>query len=741
MVVSALLEQLIPSERGLARDEYVARATAAIKDDDDGIWRYQIMSSGDDSPPRNPSDKKCSASLADPPTTTATPATRKRRKRCKASKCLASLASDFDVVTDWAFYFHCRSANREYRAKYLEDPDADGPPYLIPQALMYTILVVCVLGTALWLTLATDGRIAAPLLRTLGYDKISMGYLLFFSVIIEDIPQVVLTFLVEDYFEEEGTFNNYALVNVVASLYDTLIKLAEAFDERTDVVETGMYCKESLWAHRDKITCVVPIPILDDDRDDDDDVHPRTSLGSSPALNAIAAVAKMSPPGVSRMHLEKPSLISRRKTLLEEAREIISDTKLPRLRFLSASEDKTVRLWDTNAYRIGHIRKNCVTAFRGHSASVTCLAIVELSKEKRRLLSSSNGGNDEFRDKNHPDVGREYEGTIFLTGSSDGSAKLWNSRTVCCLRTYVTFIPKDSTDLIMITSIAHLNTASASLTSTSTSLATAELFVCGYKNGKMRMLNMIDGLCLAIFDQHVDKVHSICALKTSDGFASAGQDGTIKIWKTLISKQKIDVDYSSTSFEEEMPSLSISSSSLDEGIGLNAPSLIQKSDRTVVGHVGAVLTVASISPQVILTGGADRTARLWNLEMEVCLRVFVGHVDSVTTVAVVDNVTFLTGSCDKTIKVWDGLSASCIRTYTGHTAPVTSVTTALPGTFISASEDLTIKLWVFTAVSPPANIDGGGTLNDLLGIDETVICMTCGKKGDTNDDYNQIMTV
>jgi accessory gene regulator protein AgrB len=95
-----------------------------------------------------------------------------------------------------------------------------------------------------WLTLATDGAVASPLLRLLGCDKISMGYVLFLCVIIEDIPQVVLTFLVEDYFEENGDFNNYALVNVIASLYDTLIKLAEAFDERADVVETGIWCKE-----------------------------------------------------------------------------------------------------------------------------------------------------------------------------------------------------------------------------------------------------------------------------------------------------------------------------------------------------------------------------------------------------------------------------------------------------------------------------------------------------------------
>ncbi|KAL3779006.1 hypothetical protein ACHAW5_009997 [Stephanodiscus triporus] len=732
MVIAALFEQLIPSERGLARDEYIVRAAI---DNDDGVWRYHVM---EDDPPNNQQRTRDDDLAPTPPSapSAAMQATRKRRKRCKMSKCLASLASDFDVVTDWVFYFHCRKVDDEYRARYREDQDADSLPHLIPPALMWTILVVCVTGTALWLTLATDGRLAAPLLRTMGYDKLSMGYVLFFSVMVEDIPQVVLTFLVEDYFEEDSTFNNYALLNVVGSLYDTLIKLAEAFDERADVVETGIYCKESLWAHRGKVTCVVPIPIQDDNRDDG--LHGRTSLGSSPAVNAVAAVARMSPRGGSGLHVDKPSIVSRSKTLLEEARDIISDTKLPRLRFLSASEDQTVRLWDTNTNRIGHMSKKCVTTFRGHSASVTCIAMVELSSENRRLVSFLNGEKD-----SREEGGDEEGGELFVTGSSDGTARLWNSQTGRCYRSYESLIPNVSTESVKITSIAHLSADSKPLTTATDDGHTLELFVCGYKSGKMRMWHLINGECLAIFDQHVGKIHNICALRAYDGFVSAGQDGTIKIWRTPRSNndhdpQKIDAGMSSSRFSDEIPSLSISSASLDRIADFMAPTLIQKSVHTVVGHTGAVLTVASVSPQVIVTGSEDRTARVWNFERGVCLRVFVGHDDAVTSVAVVDQVTFLTGSRDNTIKVWDGLSANCIRTYTGHTAPVTSVTAALPGTFISASEDQTVKLWVFTAVSPPMNIDGGGTLNDVLGFDDTIPCMTCGKERNADDDYKQI---
>ena len=56
--------------------------------------------------------------------------------------------------------------------------------------------------------------------------------------------QVILCFLVEDYYEEGGFLSSeVAVFNVMASLYDTLIKLAESYDQRHDVVETGGFCK------------------------------------------------------------------------------------------------------------------------------------------------------------------------------------------------------------------------------------------------------------------------------------------------------------------------------------------------------------------------------------------------------------------------------------------------------------------------------------------------------------------
>jgi WD40 repeat protein len=534
-----------------------------------------------------------------------------------------------------------------------------------------------------------------------------MGYVLFFCVIVEDIPQVLLTFLVEDYFEENGEFNNYALVNVIASLYDTLIKLAEAFDERADIVETGIWCKESIWAHKKKVTCVIPIPIPEDECDDE---VKSSQFGSSSSLLAVTAAAKFRRSS-DRMHVVSNTRTHTRQTLLEEAREIVAETKLPQLRFLSCSKDQTVRLWDTSVNIVGHRRKKCLRTFRGHQGSVSCMAFV---------------GN---LPRDRPTVPKlQKDSMFFLTGGYDGTVKLWNTESEEYIQSFEISTNDTNNESTKVTCIAYFVAKRSQDQSPPSTLASVEhsaylsqlkrdLFVSGYKSGKVRLWDVWSGKCLAVFEGHSEAIHSICAIKDATRFVSSSADGTAKLWSSMVDNNK-----NTSERPADLPSL-FQTDSVD--------TTTKMSDRTFVGHAGAVLSVVCVSSLVILTGSEDRTARLWSVESGSCLRIFLGHTDAVSSVAVVDNVTFLTGSKDTTIKVWDGISASCIRTYTGHTGPVTSVSATLQsGAFISASEDLTVKLWIFTSVLPAVNSEDGGTLADILGIDEAMNCVTCDNNGD-----------
>lgn len=85
MVLATLFEQFGNSERGLLRREIP------------GIYArefYRLPLSDDT---KNSQNEDASSFL---------PATKPKRKRCRASKFLSSVAADFDVVTDWLFYYH-----------------------------------------------------------------------------------------------------------------------------------------------------------------------------------------------------------------------------------------------------------------------------------------------------------------------------------------------------------------------------------------------------------------------------------------------------------------------------------------------------------------------------------------------------------------------------------------------------------------------------------------------------------
>lgn len=118
--------------------------------------------------------------------------------------------------------------------------------------------------------------------------------------------------------------------------------------------------------------------------------------------------------------------------------------------------------------------------------------------------------------------------------------------------------------------------------------------------------------------------------------------------------------------------------------------------KTFTGHADTVWAVA-LTPdnQTVISGGFDRTIRLWNQETGAALRVLTGHTDAVRTIAVSsDGQIIASGSSDKTIKIWRLQTGELLRTLTGHSGPIWSIAISPDGqTLASGSYDGTIKLW------------------------------------------------
>ena len=135
-----------------------------------------------------------------------------KRREIKSTTVLTSFASDFDLIADWVFF-----------AQVARKDETDA-------VLLNLLLLFCILGTFMWLMLITEGRIFTWCLRKLNMN-VSTGYMILASVGVEDIPQIILSFLIEK------EFTSLAQLNVTTAGIDLVIKLMESYEFRRDFIK------------------------------------------------------------------------------------------------------------------------------------------------------------------------------------------------------------------------------------------------------------------------------------------------------------------------------------------------------------------------------------------------------------------------------------------------------------------------------------------------------------------------
>jgi hypothetical protein len=118
--------------------------------------------------------------------------------------------------------------------------------------------------------------------------------------------------------------------------------------------------------------------------------------------------------------------------------------------------------------------------------------------------------------------------------------------------------------------------------------------------------------------------------------------------------------------------------------------------QTFDGHSAAVLSVAfSPDGSRLLSGSSDNTLKLWDAQEGTLVRTLRGHTDAVLSVGFSpDGTRLLSGSSDNTLKLWDVATGRLLKTFAGHSAPITS-TVFSPDGFkaLSGSADSSITIW------------------------------------------------
>jgi len=99
--------------------------------------------------------------------------------------------------------------------------------------------------------------------------------------------------------------------------------------------------------------------------------------------------------------------------------------------------------------------------------------------------------------------------------------------------------------------------------------------------------------------------------------------------------------------------------------------------------------------QRAVSGSADKTLKVWDLERGEAVRTLEGHSSFLIAVAVTaDGKWAVSGSWDNTLKVWDLERGEAVRTLEGHADRVLAMAVTADGKWaVSGSRDNTLKVW------------------------------------------------
>jgi WD40 repeat protein len=277
-------------------------------------------------------------------------------------------------------------------------------------------------------------------------------------------------------------------------------------------------------------------------------------------------------------------------------------------RIASASDDKTVRLWNLQTGEeqgtlSGHTHFVKSVAFHPHDSS--------------QLVSGGRDRTIQLWDLQHQKIAQTFtghsqavntvlfnpDGTLLASGSNDKTVNLWDSQTgelLTSLRGHTLGVTALAFGVLLWQGQNQSILISASLDST------------------VRLWQLTTGQPLFLLTGHTAAIRAIALSPDGTWLATGSEDRTIRLWD-LASRQCL---------------------------------------QTLTGHSWTVSALAfAADGKTLISGSWDKTVSLWQMPSGELITTLVGHSDSVSCVAIAPTQDqIVSGSYDKTLRLWQRIS-------------------------------------------------------------------------------------
>ena len=351
------------------------------------------------------------------------------------------------------------------------------------------------------------------------------------------------------------------------------------------------------------------------------------------------------------------------------------------LRIVTASEDKTVRIWDTATglqlmLLSGHTRRVPSAAF---SPDGTRIVTASLDKTVRIwdaatgrqivLLSGHTGG--VWSATFSPD------GRRIVTASSDKTARVWDVST--------------GQQIALLTGHAD-RVWSAAFSPDGQRIVTASF------DKSARVWDAGTGKQIMVLSGHTDFVASAKFSPDGQRIVTASLDKTARVWDSVTGQQLMllsghTADLMSVAFSPDGGR--IVTASLDKSARVWDAATGQQ--LVVLGGHGGRMTSAAFSPDGghIITSSYDNIACLWDAVTGQQEMLLTGHTARVWSAAISpDGRRVVTTSLDKTARIWDATTGQQLKLLSGHTNLVASAAFSPDGRrIVTSSNDATARIW------------------------------------------------